>query len=515
MLRLIFAICILLSNSCMLSGARMNEHITVLLKPTLSNDVLDPSYIQYTADYFLLENLTLRLIGLSSKGLYENILAESVSANENKSIYTIKIKPAYFSNGEQITLKDVYYSIKRILVNGSTHSNIKEFLIGGDHVKTLDDDVEGLQIKGDSLIIKFKKSYKEFLYCIQMSDFGILHKTQYMKPKLRGEDWTKITSGPYSIQYDDNSILLSANKKALTYKNDIPQKVELVAQYSVEDPIKMLEAGKADMGSLPLSLYMSNEKRIASMEQYKVFATSTDKIVFLVLNPKSEKFKELKNRRWVQKNIINKFFVDSAKYKNYTRKAVEYFVPQSKAYLQEHEIADLVNSWTELKDTPPPEQLKDGINILTYNSIPKIFPVDILDGIKHSLKIPIEINSSLSMKEMQARYDNKEFDAFLAVVAMDYKAIGETLNLLYNSNNPTLTDIDGSIKKLALKYQESNSEQEEKSILRDIVIKMTEQSECVPLFYVAHPFFYNTKRLNTSDMNIFESLQIWKVHELK
>lgn len=515
MIHLTFAIILILANSCIFSGARMNEHITVLLKPTLHNDVLDPSYIQYTADYFLLENLTLRLIGLSSKGLYENILAESISSNEDKSVYTVKIKPAHFSNGEQISLKDVYFSIKRILIHGSTHSNIKEFILGGDHVKSLDDDVEGLKIKGDSLIIKFKKPYKEFLYCVQMPDFGILHKSQYMKPKLRGEDWTAITSGPYSLLYEDNSIFLKANNKSLTYKNDIPQKVKLVAQYSVEDPIKMLESGNADMGSLPLSLYLKNEKRINSMEQYKIFATSTDKIVFLVLNPKSKKFKELKTRQWVQKNIVNKFLIDSTKYKNYARKAIEYFVPQSKAYLPEHEIIQLVNSWTDLKETEVPYQLKDGINILTYNSIPKIFPTEILDGVKSSLQVPIEINSSLSMGEMQERYDKKEFDAFLAVVAMDYKAIGETLNLLYNSNNPTLNDIDGSIKKLALKYQESKNEQEEKNILRDIVIKMTEQSECIPLFYVAHPFFYNTNRLNTSDMNIFESLQIWKVHELR
>jgi len=492
------------------------ESISILLSPKKMEQTLDPSKIAFTNDYFLLENLTLRLVGLNSKGQYENLLAESITPNADKTLYRIKIKEAYFSNGDKITIEDVYYTLKRLVVVGSAHSNLKEFILGGKNIKTLDTPLEGLTIiSPDTLTISFSRPLKEFIDYLQMADFGILHPSQYKKKEIFASDWTQYSSGPYRLKYEKDDVYLVKNEKAFNFNLETPKEVKLVSQYFKNELPKQIIEQKIHTGMIPFPTYFANKKQIDEGKGIKLFATTTDKITLIILNKNSPLFKDNQTRRWIQKKIIQTYLLKNTPYDQFLQKAYEYFVPSTKGFMNKDEILSHVKKWANIDSNQIPESLKKGITILSYETLPQIAPMELFKELETVLGIPVKIKLTVNASNIETTFLKRDYDAFINVMAMDYKLIGESINLLYNSSTPDFLDEDGKMKSLLSIYQSTFDEAEEKKILSNIALEMINQAECIPLFYLADPFFYNENFLNVGDANIFESLQVWKMHVAK
>ncbi|MBT4790088.1 MAG: hypothetical protein HON90_00830, partial [Halobacteriovoraceae bacterium] len=61
-------------------------------------------------------------------------------------------------------------------------------------------------------------------------------------------------------------------------------------------------------------------------------------------------------------------------------------------------------------------------------------------------------------------------------------------------------------------YQKTDNPAEEQVFIEKILKQMVVDAECIPLYYIASPFFYNKKILNIDDVNIDEIPQFWKMY---
>lgn len=241
---------------CMMSNQDNDnsKHIKAYLPVIKGERVLDPALLQYTAEYNYLKNMNLTLIDLTKNGSFENQLAEKVELSDDRRQINITIKDATFSDGTPITIEDVYYSLKRAILLGTPHLDSKNVFSGGSNLKSLDQDFAGIKITGKkALQITLSAPMKEIFYYLQLTDFSILHPSQYRKDKLNISDWMKVTSGPYHLEERNGETLLVANKKALNYNPDMPNEIIMLG-HDFPTLTKGLKDSSIDFGSIPFGL---------------------------------------------------------------------------------------------------------------------------------------------------------------------------------------------------------------------------------------------------------------------
>lgn len=499
-----FCILVLTLGGCVSN----NSEITVLLKPLKDKATLEPSLVRFSLEYYYLDNMTIRLVELEANGTYANSLAERIIFSNNKKDLTIKIKEAYFSNGDRVTSSDVVNSFKRVILKGSPHSNPKGFIRGAKQLSNLSDEIEGLKvISPDTLSIGLTGQMKELYYYLQLADYGILHSTQYTKDKLTTNDWLSVTSGPYKLDLSNNDTVLIANLKTLKASEQMPQKVKMK---HIEDDSKIIEAMKNErvhFGLLSFKTYSQNIDTFKSVNSIDYYGSKTGGIIYLSLNPKSKKFKSESTRQWLNKKV-QELYKLTQKQKEYMQKANQYFLPEAKGHISQENINTILK---EVKTDYIPQELKDGITIKTVEGMKNYIPSDLKENLSKILGIPVSFDFSVTHESMITEMGERNFDAFIMASSMSYKVIGETLNLVYTSKSPMFIDPTGKIHKLLENYQATDNTTEETEIITQILRQMTTDSECVPIAYFAGPKFYNKNVLDASNMLFEESFQFWRL----
>ena len=149
-------------------------------------EALDPSSLRFVQEYFILDNVTAKLVQIKTDGAYQNDLAESFSFSNDKLTIDIKLRDnAKFSDGSSITTQDVAKSFKRSILLGVPHVDIKNLWLGAEKLKSIDDQIEGIKVLSDNrLQLKLVHPTKEILFYLTITDLAILHKTQYRKEKF-------------------------------------------------------------------------------------------------------------------------------------------------------------------------------------------------------------------------------------------------------------------------------------------------------------------------------------------
>ena len=290
--------------------------------------------------------------------------AENIIVSEDKKELTISLKEAYFSDGSTIESKDVINSIKRIIILGAPHCSPREFIKGGHNLKTFDDDIEGLElINKKTFIIRLNTPTKELFYFLHLTDFAVLHSSQYFKDKLTTKDWQNIVSGPYKL---NGKLELIQNDKCFEYNADSPKKI--IPKF-YDDNLKLIEDIKNEklhLGQINYTAYQEHREKINKLENIDLFG-DYDAIVYLILNINSSKFKKASNRQWVNKQILDRFKVNEEE-KDVMKKAFQYFLPRARGYIPNAEVLEMLSS----APNETPEDLKDGFTIRTLSTMKKI-----------------------------------------------------------------------------------------------------------------------------------------------
>ena len=123
----------------LLLSCQRSEIFNLSITPLKRGAVMDPSQINFLNEYYIIENVTVRLVEMDAKAGYRLMLASSIEKKSDLE-YIVKIKNTGFSNGEIIRIEDVRNSLLRAKQGVNSHVAFNEM-------------VESIIIENDSLKI--------------------------------------------------------------------------------------------------------------------------------------------------------------------------------------------------------------------------------------------------------------------------------------------------------------------------------------------------------------------------
>lgn len=469
------------------------------MTPLQRGTVMDPSRIYFLNEYYLIENLTVRLVEMDSKSGYKLMLASSIVQKTDLE-YDVKIRKTGFSNGELVKIDDVKDSLIRAKGNKGSHIPFGEIV---ESISVVDNDV---------LKIKLNKKVNDFLYFLTLADLSILHSSQSKKKEIIVEDWESVSSGPFTYSVEGKDVFLKKNPHYQLSSNEYPEKIRIVSARE-RDTFTDFKKGLVDLGEFNLNSYEKHIDNLADTEDLHVIGNNGDMINFFALNSDNPKFKKEYNRKWIQKKILLNYKLDP-KYENIARKALQFFTPFVKGFLDEKKILEVVEGWSEIDTSRIPDELKEGITVTTYQRAFEVTLRGAFDNLETILGIPVKIETTVPSPEFEKFINKREFEVFLGITSMDQVIVGESINLYYFSSSPMFKDINKKIHKLMDLYKHSDPSKTV-SIVNQIALQMIEDAECVPIFYVASPFFYNNKKLDVSGLDEMTYFNLWKIKYLK
>lgn len=480
------------------SSCSKKTEINALVPVNKNFKTLDPSDLGGLSVYYLMDNIGLKLLHVNARHDYEYILADSIEIDESKRNVLIKIKNAKFSDGSKITSLDVARSINRLIARGSAHIPTKDLFEDSCLVKNLKNLSTCIQVINDkSLKLKIKKPTRELLYYLTLADSVIIHESQYKDRELTIDDW-KVISGAYLPEGDR----LVKNNLSINHVSESPDIVNLV---EAPRPGSKNDYIKGDIGYSTFIKKTLN-KDMGLPEGYKLANDGFSLLTFLVLNYRNEKFKSLKVRQWIQSKI-HKSFLNDLEVNPYFQKANQFFLKGSIAYNPNMDVDNLIVSDAEI-----PKEIRNGISINTYKSIDSDIVDDFQEKLSKTLGVPVTIDKSDNYEAFVKRCKDRSFEVYLKSTYVTYHAATEGLNLLYKSDNRMMDNPNKRVLSLIDQYQQSLGN--DRDILDRIVVEMTRESEMIPLFYVSSPKFYNSKKIDVSEVNPNESLTFWKIKVL-
>ncbi|HXH29536.1 MAG TPA: ABC transporter substrate-binding protein [Bacteriovoracaceae bacterium] len=475
-------------------SCQKNDEIKMSLTPLKRGVVLDTSKIYFLNEYYILENLTVRLVEMDLKTGYKLMLASEIH-QKSDLLYEIKIRETFFSNGEALTINDVINSLLRAKQSINSHVAFSEI-------------VESITLEKDIIQIKLKKKVSDFLYYLTLADLSILHKSQLSLKQIKVENWETVSSGPFYYKVEGEDVYLIKNKFYTLSERNYPDRIKLISARG-RDTFIDFKNEYVDIGEFNLNSYEKHISSLNSVDNLKVIGNNGDMVNFFALNVTSELFKKEYNRRWIQKKMILNYKLEE-KYKNIARKAFQFFTPQVKGFASESVLLDEVLSWKNINTDVIPEELSRGFTVNTYQRAFEVSLKGAFKEISKVLGVNVEIHANVPSTDFETFVNKKEYDAFLGITAMDQVIVGESLNLYYFSSFPMFKDVNKKILPLMNKYQ-SSSNYDASAVLNEISLQMIKDAECIPIFYVASPFFYNTKKLDVSSLDELTYFNLWKI----
>jgi hypothetical protein len=481
----------------LLLSCQRSEIFNLSITPLKRGAVMDPSQINFLNEYYIIENVTVRLVEMDAKAGYRLMLASSIEKKSDLE-YIVKIKNTGFSNGEIIRIEDVRNSLLRAKQGVNSHVAFNEM-------------VESIIIENDSLKIKLSKKVNDFLYFLTLADLSILHSSQTEKKELTVEDWHTASSGPYSYRIMGEEIFLTKNPYYKLSSSNYPSRIRLVSGKG-RDTFEDFGNNLIDIGEFNLNSFEKHLAQLTDTKDLVIIGNNGDMINYLALNVDDPKFKSEYNRKWIQKKMVLNYFLDD-KYKNIARKAFQFFTPFVKGFVEEKKIVEEVKSWKNINVTIIPDELKKGITISTYQRAFEVSLRGAFDNLEKILGIPVKIEDKVPSNEFKDFILKRNFEVFLGITSMDQIIVGEAINFQYFSGSPTFKDVNKKIKRLLVEYQNSVPSKIV-GVVNSMAMQMIKDSECVPVFYVASPFFYNKKKFDISGLDEMTYFNLWKIKVL-
>ncbi|MBS1983546.1 MAG: hypothetical protein JST16_05180 [Bdellovibrionales bacterium] len=495
-----------------MGAQKAQEGVAVLLKPQARGTTLDPSKIMFIIEYDYIRTLSARLIGTEKDGTYRNELAESISFDPTKTLVKIALRKAQYSDGSPITARDVEATFKRLILRGSSHTDPKAFIKGATKLTKMSDSIEGIRVLDDkTLQLELNYPIKELIYYFQLADYGILHPSQYSKDLLTTEDWTKAVSGPYRLEWNgtDKYVFLK-NELGFGAEENLPARVEPV-RLEGDALVHEMKDRKLHFGGLTFADYLKVGPRANEFPQIKFFGFQENLILHLDLNIKSKLFSDPAVRQWIRKRIHRRLSMPSDVVSGAMKKATQFFIPNSKGYLADTEIDEILSGVSGGESEKIPAVLKNGFTVRTIATMNNYLPPGLEKIMSDALGVPVKISLDVKREDFSKFAEERKFDATIMATAMDYKVLGEALNFMYLSSPSPMLDPTGGVRKLLKEYHAEDEPDKETALVRKILRQMTTDSELIPLYYLMAPYFYDSNKLDVSQVNILESLQIWKV----
>ncbi len=185
-------------------------------------------------DYDLnVHHVTMRSVYASLVSLYENgkvtpQIAQSWESNSEKDIWKLTLNnDLTFANGDKITPQIVLKTFKRLVLvknKSDSKSGFLEYLKGFHKLKSMNDNLEGIEITENKLVFSFIKPMPNFLEKVSFGFYSIVHPSQFDDDGKWLNKKNTISSGLYEISKWDNEhfeLKLRKNQPKVNYDKKI------------------------------------------------------------------------------------------------------------------------------------------------------------------------------------------------------------------------------------------------------------------------------------------------------
>lgn len=272
----------------------------------------EPTNIHVAYEYILLENLYSPLVEIDPKGgQVLPALAESFRWEGPELHFKIRSDLRTIS-GKQISASDVIFSLKRvILLSQNTHGNFRDLICPGEVLKSVDDNCRGLELRGDTVVLKPGSQKTVLLPMLSAIDFAIIPQSAVDPKTLEITDYRE-TTGLYYLdkQDDDGSMHLKQNPNHFRSQKGVAKDVTMVAFDPKASPgaLALFDEGKVD------HLLTTNASKIEEIINYarnhsdvQLHATMKIKNFVLIFTDRGKKELTADQRHIVGKKVREAF----------------------------------------------------------------------------------------------------------------------------------------------------------------------------------------------------------------
>jgi ABC-type transport system substrate-binding protein len=210
-----------------INNSNQTETLRVAFPSKRPIKTYEPTNIHVAYEYILLENLYSPLVEIDPKGgQVLPALAESFRWEGPELHFKIRSDLRTVS-GKQISAPDVIFSLKRvILLSQNTHGNFRDLICPGEVLKSVDDNCRGLELRGDTVILKPGSQKTVLLPMLSAIDFAIIPKSAVDPKTLEITDYRE-TTGLYYLerQDEDGSMHLKQNPNHFRSQDGVAKEV--------------------------------------------------------------------------------------------------------------------------------------------------------------------------------------------------------------------------------------------------------------------------------------------------
>ncbi len=195
-------------TSCSSQKSSFSDKNKSTLRINLCDDPLswDPRCVRLIKDISLISHLFEGLTRRNKIDKIENGLAEKITLSEDKKIYTIYLKKAFWSNGETITANDFKASWLQVLKPDfpSFYAHFMDIIKNGKNIRLqkMGEDNFGVKILSDQIFtIELEKPYPYFKELLSLPIFFPVHESLRKSTEENKTIFPLVSNGAFKLIY--------------------------------------------------------------------------------------------------------------------------------------------------------------------------------------------------------------------------------------------------------------------------------------------------------------------------
>lgn len=358
---------------------------------------LDTANIVSIFEYELLRNIFGRLVEYNESQQLVPDVSESFYWENDNLVFTFSNKKT--SNGELITAKDAYYSLKRILfLKKSGHGDLRNLLCPNHNLKSINDECPGIKYSENKLYLKpySKKQEPYLLSYLESVDFSIIHYNNFdfNSDKISIKNFSN-TTGPFYLLEDhpNGEWILAANKNSLKFDSKMPQIIKFVSsnnRLAYDD----LLSGKIDFIPTYLSSMWGEkaEKIVSDIKSYNTYFSLPLEVSMICFTPDSLR-QFTKEQRLYAAKIAADVFMPRIRMSQ-SKETVEFFQFLSDGSLDKDQVEHIksIRNFTEIPkfNQPIKFSVSSGAYLDLKNQFSKYKEIEVVDNKVSAYLLPLK-----------------------------------------------------------------------------------------------------------------------------
>lgn len=449
----------------------------------------DPSELQTTPQVFVVYALGGTLVRVGDNNQYYSGIAESWIVSTDGTEITLKVSAeAKFSDGRPITTKDVSASLKRAVLYPGTHVNLQEKLAEGDKLRSIADEIAGIEVvDAHKIILRTKKREQNFLAWLSFPEIVIMPEKDAKKKKA--ELTFETTSGPYSVfSRSEKSIELRANQFFYEQHSDAAKCVVIEGFEKSDDAVAALRRKEIDLLDYGAVLDPDFQAFLEDSENYSFTSGFSNALAYFILNTKRNLFSSRENRFAFFTSVSgSETLLPYGAVSIF--KPTNQFLPDTQAgFIPADRLREVLF-----------EQKNSQINSLDGEKLTILYPTVFGNKYKNFLKVALEKQTSMLIDfktyeegEILEALSRNDYDAFFCVAGMGEKDTEILLDYHFNGKLPLYSFSDKVILKLLTEAKNTSEKRIKIGLYQKISEQLIRQAYVAPIAHFSWPIFHRS-----------------------